>query len=96
MRQRVSQVAIGVILVTALVLVIEASYVMLAGWTFSESIIGGRIHTATVVLLIFLLALTTALLHKFADRQIAFRIAFWSCVIVFAVIACLISVDFSL
>jgi len=93
-QRRTSRVVLGTILVSALVLVIEAVFVLSSGFAFRESILGGRIQPRTVGLFIYVISLSAVLFHKFADRATAFRIAFALCVIVFSLIACRLSLAF--
>ena len=83
------------ILVAAVVLLTEAVFVMSSGWSFHESILGGRIRFGTVVLFVAQLAISRALLVKYSFSPKARRIALTICTVVFAVIACLISVEFT-
>jgi hypothetical protein len=83
------------ILVAAVVLLIEAIFVMAIGWSFHESILGGRIRFGTVIMFIVQLAISRALIAKFAFFPKARRIALTICTVVFAVIACWISVEFT-
>ena len=76
-QRRAARVAVGVILVSALVLVVEAAFVMLSGWAFSETILGGRIQTRTFVLAILMFLLSAALLDKYADRGTAISHCLW-------------------
>jgi low temperature requirement protein LtrA len=94
-QRRVTKIAVGVILVAALVLLIEAVYVMWSGWAFSESILGGRIQPRTIRLFILMLLISAALLRKYADRCTAFRITFGLLVAAFSILACRISIEFT-
>jgi hypothetical protein len=83
------------ILVAAVVLLTEAVFVMSSGWSFHESILGGRIRVGTVILFVAQLAISRALLVKYLLFPKARRIALTICTVVFAVIACWISVEFT-
>ena len=62
------------IVVTAAVLLTEAVFVMSSGWSFQECIIGGRIRFPTIILLVSQLAISRALLVKYAFSPKARRI----------------------
>jgi hypothetical protein len=94
-RRRTSKVIVGVILVSALVLLIEAVYVMASGWAFGESILGGRIRLRTVGLFMVMILFSAGLLHKYADRSKAFQITCGLCVVVFSLVACWFSIVFT-
>jgi hypothetical protein len=83
------------ILVAAVVLLTEAVFAMSSGWSFHESILGGRVRFGTVVLFFAQLAISRALLVKYSFFPRARRIALTICTVAFAVIACLISVEFT-
>lgn len=83
------------ILVAAVVLLTEAIFVMSSGWSFYETILGGRIRVGTVVLLVAQLAISRALIAKYAFFPKARRVALTVCTIAFAVIACGISIEFT-
>ena|SRR5579859_3413489 len=95
MRQPATLAVFGVVLVTALVLVIEAVFVMSSGWRFGESILGGRVKARTVVLLLLMLPTTGFTMYRLASRPAACRIAFAICVAVFAILAYWFSVEFT-
>lgn len=94
-QRRVTKVSIGVILVVALVLLIEAVYVMSSGWTLGESILGGRVRPRTVGLFVLMIPVSAALFRKYADSSTAFRIAFGVCVAAFSLLACWFSIEFT-
>jgi hypothetical protein len=83
------------ILVVAFVLLTEAIFVMSSGWSFHESILGGRIRFGTVILLLAQLLISRALIAKYAFFPKARRVALTICTVVFAVIACGISIEFT-
>ena len=83
------------ILVAAVVLLTEAVFVMSSGWSFHETILGGRVRFGTVILFVAQLAISRALLAKYSFFPKARRIALTICTVVFAVIACWISVEFT-
>jgi hypothetical protein len=88
-------ISLGVILVAALVLLIEAVFVMSTGWAFVESILGGRITWRAILLLLFMPLTTASLLNHYRARPKSQRVAFTLCVVGFAIIACWISVEFT-
>jgi hypothetical protein len=87
--------ALGVILASAMVLLIEAVFVMSTGWAFAESILGGRLKWNSLLLLLFMPCTTAALLNHFRARPAAQRWAFVACVVAFAACACWFSVEFT-
>jgi hypothetical protein len=83
------------ILVATVVLLTEAIFVMASGWRFHETILGGRIGFIKVVLLVFQLAISRALMVKYMFFPTARRVALTICTIIFAIILCRLSVGFT-
>jgi hypothetical protein len=83
------------ILVAAVVLLTEAIFVMASGWSFRETVLGGRIRFDTVIMFVVQLAISRALIAKYAFFPKARRVALTVCTVIFAVIACWISVEFT-
>ena len=77
------------------VLLVEAAFVLITGWPFHQSILGGRIKPGTIVWFVLLLVISRALLRKYSDRPRARCVAFAICIIVFAGIACGLSIEFA-
>ena len=84
-----------VLTVVALVLLIEAVFVMSSGWEFRESILGGRIRERTVGLFILGVPLLASLFWKYADRPVAWRILFGLGLVLFMMFACWFSIVFT-
>jgi hydrogenase/urease accessory protein HupE len=95
MQQSAILVVLGVVLATALVLVVEAIFVISTGWAFGNSILGGRVKARTVVFLLFMLPTTALAMYRFASRPTTYWIAFAICVAVFATLACWFSIEFT-
>jgi hypothetical protein len=95
LQRRIIKVLVGVGLILALVLLLEAVFVMVSGWEFSETVLGGRIKMPTAILFVFVALTSLSLLEKYADNYRAFRISFGLCVLIFSALACWLSVEFS-